>query len=125
MSLIKLWIDDIRDPVRYLTSEQADGIVWIKEWWEAKRFLIDNAANIEVIHFDHCMDEPSLTGTDLFFMIAGECMRGDKNNKWPNLKQIYLHSSDSDHVEELMEDHQQDLLKSGIELINNSQDNNY
>lgn len=30
MSITKLWIDDIRDPARYLTAEQAEGIVWIK-----------------------------------------------------------------------------------------------
>jgi hypothetical protein len=124
MSNTKVYIDDIRDPARYLNAEQAEGIVWIKEWWEAKRFLIENAATLEVIHFDHYMDEPTLTGKDLFFMVAGDCMWGDKE-EWKNLKQIYLHSSDSDMVEEMIEDYQEELAKAGVELINNSQENNY
>lgn len=124
MSNTKVYIDDIRDPARYLTPEQADGIVWIKEWWEAKRFLIENADTLEVIHFDHYMDEPTLTGKDLFFMVAGDCMWGDKE-VWKNLKQIYLHSSDSDMVEEMVETYSEELASAGVELINNSQENNY
>lgn len=124
MSNTKVYIDDIRDPARYLNAEQAEGIVWIKEWWEAKRFLIENAATIEVIHFDNYMDEPTLTGKDLFFMVAGDCMWGGKE-EWVNLKQIYLHSSDSDMVEEMVETYSEELASAGVELINNSQENNY
>lgn len=124
MSNTKVYIDDIRDPARYLNAEQAEGIVWIKEWWEAKRFLIENAATLEVIHFDHYMDEPTLTGKDLFFMVAGDCMWGDKE-EWKNLKQIYLHSSDSDMVEEMIKEYQEVLANAGVELTNNSQTNNY
>lgn len=121
---MKVYIDDIRDPQKYLTPELADGIVWLKEWWEAKRFLIENAAEIEVIHFDHYMDEPTLTGTDLFMMVAGDCMWGDKEH-WPNVKTIYLHSSDEDTIEELLENYAEPMRKAGVEVINNSQRNNY
>lgn len=121
---MNLYIDDIRDPQKYLTPELAEGIVWIKEWWEAKNFLLEHAAEIEVIHFDHYMDEPTLTGTDLLMMVAGDCMWGGKE-EWVNLKQIYLHSSDEDRVEELMENYAAPLIKAGVELINNSQRNNY
>lgn len=121
---MKVYIDDIRDPTRYLNKEQAEDIVWIKEWWEAKQFLVEHAADIEVIHFDHYMDEPTLTGTDLFFMVSGDCMWGDKE-EWVNLKQIYLHSSDKDTVEHLVEVYSEELAKAGVELINNSQENNY
>ncbi|AQW88960.1 hypothetical protein FDH34_gp485 [Serratia phage BF] len=121
---MKVFIDDIRDPKNYLTPEQADGIIWIKEWWSAKRFLIDHAAEIEVIHFDHYMDEPTLTGKDLFFMVAGDCMWGGKET-WIKLQKIYLHSSDVDMVEELVEEYSTELAESGVELIDNHQERNY
>jgi len=119
---MKVFIDDIRNPVNHLTPEQSEGIVWLKEWWEAKRFLITNSKEIEVIHFDNYMDEPDLTGKDLFFMVAGDCMWGDKTS-WTNLKQIYLHSSDEDLVDELMVECFEELKASGVELIKNCLDN--
>lgn len=121
---MKVYIDDIRDPQKYLTPEQAEGIVWIKEWWEAKDFLIEHAAEIEVIHFDNYMDEPMFTGTDLFMMVAGDCMWGDKE-EWVNLKQIYLHTSDEDIILDLIYKYAADLHVAGVEVINNSQRNNH
>lgn len=121
---MNVYIDDIRDPKNYLSPELSEGIVWIKEWWEAKKFLIEHAAEIEVIHFDHYMDEPMFTGADLFQMVVGDCIWGDKE-EWVNLKQIYLHSSDEDIVEDLCSIYGAELKDAGVELINNSQRNNY
>jgi hypothetical protein len=70
------------------------------------------------------MDEPTLTGTDLFHMVSGDCMWGGKE-EWVNLKKIYLHSSDTDTVEGLIQNFSEELAQAGVELINNSQRNNY
>lgn len=114
---IKLYIDDIRDPTKYLTAEQAEGIVWVKTWWDARNFLRDNEAELEVIHFDHYMDEPQHTGGDLFQMMAYRLSSGEEYRR---VKQIYLHSSDSTIVEKLME-WKDRLAEHGVELISNSQ----
>lgn len=119
---MKVFIDDIRNPVNHLTAEQSEGIVWLKEWWEAKRFLIANSKEIEVIHFDNYMDEPELTGQDLFYMVAGDWMWGD-GSEWPNLKQLYLHSSDTDLVDMMFDKCFEPLKAIGIELIANSLEN--
>lgn len=121
---MKVYVDDIRDPKNYLTPELAEGIVWLKEAWEARNFLVDNQAEIEVLHLDNYLGDSHITGKDLFFMVAGETMWGGRE-EWANLKQIYLHSSDEDIVEELMENYAEPLLKAGVELINNSQERNY
>ncbi len=119
---MKVFIDDIRNPVNHLTPEQSEGIVWLKTWWEAKRFLIENSKEVEVIHFDNYMDEPELTGQDLFYMVAGDSMWGD-GSKWPKLKQIYLHSSDTDLVNCMLDTCKEQLENVGIELIGNSLEN--
>lgn len=120
---MKVFIDDIRNPVNHLTPEQSENIVWLKEWWQSKKYLIDNSQEIEVVHFDNYMDEPDLTGKDLFFMVAGDCMWGDKAADWPNLKQIYLHSSDESLVDELIEECFEKLKAVGVELIKNCLEN--
>lgn len=112
---MKVYIDDIRDPVKHLTAEQSEGIIWLKEWWEAKNFLYANEAEIEVIHFDHFMGDPRHTGGDLFLMVAYRFERGKMFGK---LKKIYLHSSDRSIVDKFM-DKKEMLAEQGVELIKN------
>lgn len=121
---MKIYIDDIRDPEKYLSPELADGIVWLKEAWEARNFLIEHKAEIEVLHLDNWLGDDFITGKDIFFMVAGDCLWGDRE-EFANVKQIYLHSSDTDVVDELMEEYAEPLLKVGIELIDNHNENNY
>ena len=123
MSITKLFIDDIRNPVNHLSPEQAEGIVWVKTWWEARNTLFKNSQTLEVIHFDNYMDEPELTGKDLLVTVLGDCIWGDKSEEWPNLKQIYLHSSDKEFIDEMMELWEKDAKFVGIELIENSLEN--
>lgn len=112
---MKLYIDDLRDPVRYLTPEQAEGIVWIKDWCAAKKAIHDNAEILTEIHFDHFMPPGNRTGSELF----GKVLYNMKRNKFPNLKKVYVHTSDTEQLANLM------LTKDawaeyGVELINNS-----
>ena len=111
--ITNLYIDDIRDPEQYLSPELVKDIVWIKDWWEAKVFLRDHAATLEVIHFDHYMGGGKVAG-DLFSKVAYRAKKGE----YPNLKQIYLHSSDVSVVDHLMEK-KESLAELGIELIKN------
>ncbi|SOK59246.1 hypothetical protein [Yersinia phage fHe-Yen9-03] len=120
---MKVYIDDIRDPKKYLTPEQADGIVWIKEAWNARNFLVEHESVIEVLHLDNYLDDEFITGTDIFFMVAGETIWGDRS-EWANLKTIYLHSSDTDVIEKLMK-YKDELQTAGVELIDNHQERNY
>lgn len=120
---MKVFIDDIRNPVNHLTPEQSENIVWLKDWWGSRNYLHEHSKNIEVVHFDNYMDDPELTGKDLFIMVAGDCVWGDKSEDWPNLKQIYLHSSDESVVDELMDVWERDLKMAGVELIKNCLEN--
>lgn len=109
----------MRDPKEYLTPEQAEGIIWIKEAWEARNFLHDNQEAITVLHLDNYLDDVYITGTDLFYqVIGGRLWSGDE---FLNLKQIYLHSSDENIVDELHHKTHEKLQEVGVELIKNSQ----
>lgn len=121
---MKVYIDDIRDPHKYLTAEQAEGIVWLKEAWAARNFLIEHQAEIEVLHLDNWLGDDYITGKDIFFMVAGECMWGGRE-EFANVKQIYLHSSDTDVVDELIEEYAEKLSKVGVELIDNHNEYNH
>lgn len=111
---MKVYIDDVRDPKKYLTPELSDGIVWLKEWYEAKNFVLKNAEHIEVLHFDHFMPPARKTGSDIFHLVRLKAKRG----KFPALKTIYVHSSDLGVITDLMQ-FKDSLAEIGIELINN------
>lgn len=115
---MNVYIDDLRDPAKYLSPELAKDIVWIKKWWDAKVFLHDNQDKIEVIHFDHYMDVRDHTGGDLLEMVYFYKTRGDE---FPLLKTVYLHSSDKAVVKRLIERFKDKFIKYGVEMINNSQ----
>ena len=115
---MNVYIDDLRDPAKYLSPELAKDIVWIKKWWDAKNFLFDNHDKIEVIHFDHYMDERHHTGGDLLEMVYFGKLYSDE---FPLLKTVYLHSSDETTVERLIERFNVKFIKHGVEMINNYQ----
>lgn len=117
---MKIYVDDIRNPENHLTAEQSSGIVWLKEWWEAKNFIFANSTEVEVLHFDNFLgDRNQRTGGDILSMVVYRLKRGI----FPVLKQIYLHSSDEDVVNKLYEQHIEMCNKYGIELIKNSRPN--
>ena len=112
-----VYIDDIRDPARFLPGVE---VVWIKEFWEARNFIFDHNTEITEIHFDNQLDDPNYTGMDIFTMVAFDCMWGDKNQDWPVLSKIYLHTSDRDVILDAIEKYGDGLKAAGVELINNS-----
>ena len=119
---MKLYIDDLRDPTKHLTPEQAEGIVLKTEWWEARNFMFDNEAVLEVIHFDNYLnDRDNHTGHDLFDMMASERCWGKE--MFLNLKQVYLHSSAEEDVDEIIERWADEFKGTGVELIKNCQRN--
>lgn len=118
---MKVYIDDIRDPSKHLTEEQADGIVWIKDAWEARNFLHNNQEAITVLHLDNFLGDDYITGSDLLYqVVGGRIWDGDE---FLNLKQIYLHSSDEDVIDELYNTLHDEFEAAGVELIKNSQNN--
>lgn len=116
---MKVYVDDIRNPVNHLSTEQAEGIVWIKEWWEAKNFIFDNCEEIETIHLDNFLGDRTRTGADILRMVVYRLKRGT----FPKLKLIYLHSSDQDVVNKLYDSHCERCKEAGVELIKNSRPN--
>lgn len=116
---MKVYVDDIRNPEHHLTPEQAEGIVWKKEWWEAKNFIFDNASEIEVVHLDNFLGDRNHTGADILRMITHRL----KRDAFPKLKQIYLHSSDKEVIENLYNTQIERCTNAGVELIKNSRPN--
>lgn len=119
---MKVYVDDIRNPENHLSTEQAEGIVWIKTWREARNFILQNSAEIEVIHLDNFLCSgigfsANHTGAN----ILGTVMY--RIDKFTNLKQIYLHSSDTDVVDTLYNNHIERCTSAGVELIKNSRPN--
>jgi len=117
---MKVYVDDIRNPVNHLSTEQSEGIVWLKEWWKAKNFIFDNASEIEVVHLDNFLaGSGARTGGQILTMMTYRF----KRDMFPNLKQIYLHSSDTDVVDSLYEQNVKKCNDAGVELIKNSRPN--
>ncbi|SOK59247.1 hypothetical protein [Yersinia phage fHe-Yen9-03] len=117
---MKVYVDDIRNPANHLSTEQAEGIIWIKEWWEARNFILKNGLDIEVLHFDNFLGDPNRrTGGDILSSVMYRLKRG----KFPNLKQIYLHSSDKEVIDKLYDSFIEHCNEYGIELIKNSRPN--
>ena len=94
---MKVWIDDERNPKDYLSEKEAECVIWIKEIREALNLFLKNSAEIEVLYLDYYMDSPVIFGSEFVYY----AMRGNK--MFPNLKTIYLHSSDELAIDELME----------------------
>lgn len=117
---MKIWIDDIRDPNNHLSTEDAENIIWAKEWWEAKNCVLQNSLDIEVIHFDNFLGDPNnRTGSDILSMVMYRLSR----NKFPKLSKIYLHSSDESVVNNLFNVYNEKCNNYGIELIKNPRPN--
>jgi hypothetical protein len=108
-----LYIDDLRDPVRYLGAERGGQMTWVKDWWEAKGVLRDHATTLEEIHFDHYLGD-NHTGGQLFEMIMYRL------DRFPALKRCYLHSSDQVIVNRLIDRHDIKAKAHSVELIANS-----
>lgn len=113
---MKVFIDDLRDPIRFLGRERGEGMTWVKEWWEAKNLLIGASEDITEIHFDHYLGGKRTAG-QLFEMVA---YRITSRRKWLNLKDIYLHSSDMAIVEGYIDNWAERLAAVGVTLHNNS-----
>lgn len=113
---MKVFIDDLRDPVRFLGKERGEGMTWVKEWWEAKNLLVGASEDITEIHFDHYLGGKRTAG-QLFEMVA---YRITRRRKWLNLKDIYLHSSDTSIVENYIDNWSERLAEVGVTLHNNS-----
>lgn len=113
---MKLYIDDIRDPVRYLGQERGKEMTWVKEWWEAKRILFGNHTDLTEIHFDHYLGGQRTAG-QLFEKVAYKVSGG---RGFPMLTDIYLHSSDLSIVTNYIDKWAEKLAAVGVTLHNNS-----
>lgn len=113
---MKLYIDDLRDPVKYLGAVRAEGMVWVKDWWGAKQILHGNHTEITEIHFDHYLGGKHTAGV-LFQKVAHKRING---RGYPKLTDIYLHSSDLSIVEGFIDDYADRLAAVGVTLHNNS-----
>jgi len=92
----ELWIDDLRDPSKILPNF-SDKVVWKKEAWEARNYLFRDAAPmLEVLYLDNNLGDADVSGEDLLSFVAFRLER------YPNLKQVYLHSSDDVAIERML-----------------------
>lgn len=108
----KVWIDDERAPQDFLSAAECEGVVWIKKIREAIRYIKEHAEEIEVMYLDYYMDDPYLDGSEFVF----EVLHGRKEGSFANLKMVYLHSSDEDAIDEMME-YAEEIKSLGVDML--------
>lgn len=112
-----IFIDDIRNPEQFLGSECPVDIVWIKNYPDAVDYLLENQATITEVHLDQYLgDDPMHLGSNLLELIR---MHLDFDHKFKEVKKIYLHSSDSSIIDDLIEIHGDFFKSQNVELIDN------
>ena len=110
--LKQLWIDDLRDPMRYLGPASKD-VMWKYEAWDARSYLFSDevASVLEVLYLDNHLDDDDITGEDLLAMVAF------RTEMFPCLKTVYLHSSDDEAVARMLRNYGSLLEKENIQLV--------
>lgn len=110
--LKQLWIDDLRDPMRYLGPASKD-VMWKCEAWDARGYLFSDevASVLEVLYLDNHLDDDDITGEDLLAMVAF------RTEMFPCLKTVYLHSSDNDAVARMLRNYSSMLEEVNIQLV--------
>lgn len=82
---IYLWIDDIRDPEKYLNLDKSYIILWARSYDSAKRYI--DLYRPDVVDFDHDLGEEK-TGYDVAKYIVHQCMENKSN-----LPEYKIHSA--------------------------------
>lgn len=106
-----IWIDDTRNPHQFLSKEEADNVLWLKNIRPAITYVSEHSKEIEVLYLDYYMDDNFLFGSEFVYQVLY-----DGRKEYPLLKTIYLHSSDDDVIDDLML-HQEEFNEMGINLI--------
>lgn len=111
-----VYVDDQRDPKKHLSKKESENIVLIRDAEEAIKFFKDNASQLEIVHLDYHLGHYYFTGQTLFEYLL--CLSDDENT--PNLKTIYLHSSDAEKSQEMIDTFGEMFEDNGISVIKNS-----
>lgn len=101
---IKIWLDDLRDPVGYGYPEA----IWVKNALDFNLLLIDcliqdDGDSIESIHFDNDIGEKT-EGYHLFVRVEALVL----TDKLKGLKKVFVHTSNSGAADKFM------LAKEGL-----------
>lgn len=92
-----LWIDDLRDPVDYIDTNQYESVLWLKTYSDAHAMVSNRY--YDVIHLDNDLsDEHDRQGKHLFNYIEELLYSG----RLPNLKSVIIHSDNSSAVRSMM-----------------------
>lgn len=111
MDCKNIWIDDIRNPQNFLHQNEADNVLWLKNIRPAIKYVSEHSKEIEVLYLDYYMDDNFLFGSEFVYEVLYSGREG-----YPLLKTIYLHSSDDDVIEDLMQ-HEEEFKEMGIDLL--------
>lgn len=106
-----IWIDDTRNPNDFLPPNEAANVLWLKNIRPAITYVSEHSKEIEVLYLDYYMDDNYLFGSEFVYQVLY-----DGRKEYPLLKTIYLHSSDDDVIDDLMQ-HQEEFNEIGIDLI--------
>lgn len=109
-----VWIDDLRNPMNFLSHEMQTNLVWLDTYQKGLDYVIENESKITRIHLDNDLSDPDeREGKHLFNEI--EFLLHD--GLLANLTEIYVHSDNSSAVNNMMS--AKDIFKDkyGIQLI--------
>jgi hypothetical protein len=110
-----LWIDDLRNPEKYLSSDELVGLVWKNEAWSARKYLFTEVLNeIEILYLDNFLGDKSITGEKILSKIS---FKVGREGYFENLKTVYLHTSEDSILEKCLDLYTEKLNAAGIELL--------
>jgi hypothetical protein len=97
------------------SAEESENIVLIRDAEKALKFVKNNSFQLEVIHLDYHLNHDYFTGQSIFEYLL--CLMDD--DKCPKLKTIYLHSSDKEKNQEIIDTYKEIYEGYDISVINN------
>ena len=114
-NLKSLWIDDLRDPKKFLDEKDLEGLVWKQEAWEARKYLFNEALNsIETLYLDNFLGDKSITGEKILSKLA---FKVGREGYFEKLKTVYLHTSDDIILNKCIEAYGERMRIAGVKLL--------
>ena len=108
------WIDDLRDPKYSLDGERLEGVVWETDARRGRDRLMSEINNsVEVVYLDNFLGNRTITGEGILAKMSYKLEKGI----FPNLKKVYLHTSDNEVLKRCLSLYKERFERNGIELL--------
>lgn len=109
---MKVWVSISKNPKRFLSVKELDGVIWKNEMWSGRNFLFSDISNeIESIYLDHEFDDCRANGETILQNIS---IGISDVKKFKNLKKIFL----IDFDKRIARKYEKCFENEGVKIIN-------